>query len=64
MLYFLAGVSSLGAATLSSWYVRPVDGKLSPRISMFWEPYVAIVIVGFIIFGFGLLGLGVAGVIK
>ena len=42
----LAGGLMIGAAILLLWYVRPIDGKVSPRLKPSIEPYAAVAIIG------------------
>ena len=50
-IYLLVGILMVCAATLLFWFVRPVDGKVSPRLNPFTEPYAAVVILGLGVFG-------------
>lgn len=47
----LVGVLMVGAAIVLFWYVRPVDGKVSPRLKPSIEPYAAVAILGLTAFG-------------
>ena len=53
MLYIglLAGVLMIVAAILLFWYVRPIDGKVNPRLTPLIEPYAATMILGLAAFG-------------
>ena len=53
MLYvgLLAGALMIGAAIVLFWFVRPVDGKVSPRLTPLIEPYAAVIILGLGAFG-------------
>jgi hypothetical protein len=53
MLYIglLAGVLMIGAAIVLFWYVRPIDGKVNPRLTPLIEPYAATMILGLAAFG-------------
>ena len=54
MLYFdvLIGVLMIAAAIALFWYVRPVNGAVSSRLTPLIEPYVAVAILGLSAFGF------------
>jgi uncharacterized iron-regulated membrane protein len=47
----LAGVLMIIAAGVLFWYVRPIDGKVNPRLNPLTEPYAAVVILGLAAFG-------------
>ena len=53
MLYvgLLAGALMIGAAIVLFWFVLPVDGKVSPRLTPLIEPYAAVIILGLGAFG-------------
>jgi hypothetical protein len=53
MLYvgLLAGALMIGAAIVLFWFVRPVDGKVSPKLTPLIEPYAAVIILGLGAFG-------------
>jgi hypothetical protein len=53
MLYIglLAGVLMVVAAIVLAWYVRPIDGKVNPRLTPLTEPYAATIILGLAVFG-------------
>lgn len=53
MLYIglLAGVLMIVAAIVLAWYVRPIDGKVNPRLTPLIEPYAAATILGLAVFG-------------
>jgi hypothetical protein len=53
MLYIglLAGVLMIVVAIVMAWYVRPIDGKVSPRLTPLTEPYAATIILGLAAFG-------------
>ncbi len=53
MLYIglLAGVLMIVVAIVMAWYVRPIDGKVSPRLTPLTEPYAATIILGLGVFG-------------
>jgi hypothetical protein len=53
MLYIglLAGVLMFVVAIVLAWYVRPIDGKVNPRLSPLIEPYAAVMILGLAVFG-------------
>ena len=53
MLYFdvIAGVLMIVVAIVLLWSVRPVDGKVNPKLSPAVEPYAAVVILGLGVFG-------------
>ena len=39
------------AAIVLAWYVRPIDGKVNPRLTPLIEPYAATMILGLAAFG-------------
>ena len=47
----LAGVLMISAACVLFWYVRPIDGKVNPRLNPLIEPYAAVLILGLAAFG-------------
>ena len=47
----LAGVLMIIAAGVLFWYVRPIDGKVNPRLNPLIEPYAAFLILGLAAFG-------------
>ena len=47
----LAGVLMISAACVLFWYVRPIDGKVNPRLTRLIEPYAAVLILGLAAFG-------------
>lgn len=53
MLYFdmIVGVLMVVVAMALLWAVRPVDGKVNPKLSPAVEPYAAVVILGLTVFG-------------
>lgn len=53
MLYIglLAGILMIVAAIVLAWYVRPIDGKVNPRLTPLIEPYAATMILGLAAFG-------------
>ena len=53
MLYIgmLVGGLMIGAAIVLFWFVRPVDGKVNPRLNPLTEPYAAVMILGLAAFG-------------
>ncbi|HEU5444010.1 MAG TPA: hypothetical protein VFU70_00465 [Pseudolabrys sp.] len=53
MLYIglLAGVLMIVVAIVLAWYVRPIDGKVNPRLAPLVEPYAATIILGLAVFG-------------
>ena len=53
MIYvdLLAGVLMIVAACVLYWYVRPIDGKVNPRLNPLTEPYAAVLILGLTAFG-------------
>jgi hypothetical protein len=53
MLYIgmLVGGLMIGAAIVLFWFVRPVDGKVNPRLTPLIEPYAAVMILGLAAFG-------------
>jgi hypothetical protein len=53
MLYIglLAGVLMIVVAIVLAWYVRPIDGKVNPRLTPLIEPYAAATILGLAVFG-------------
>jgi hypothetical protein len=42
-------LAAAGLALL--WFVRPIDGKVNPRLNPFIEPYAAVLILGLLAFG-------------
>ena len=50
-IYLFMGILMIGAASLLFWFVRPVDGKVNPRLTPFTETYAAVVILGLGAFG-------------
>jgi hypothetical protein len=53
MLYVdvLVGVLMILASVALFWYVRPIDGKVNPRLTPLTEPYAAVLILGLAAFG-------------
>ena len=53
MLYVdvLAGILMIGAGCVLYWYMRPIDGKVNPRLKPSLESYVAVAVVGLTAFG-------------
>jgi hypothetical protein len=53
MLYIglLAGLFMIVVAIVLAWYVRPIDGKVNPRLTPLTEPYTATIILGLAVFG-------------
>jgi len=41
----IAGVLMIIAAGCLAWYVRPVDGKVNPRLKPASEPYVVVTVI-------------------
>jgi hypothetical protein len=50
-IYLLLGILMVCAAILLFWFVRPVDGKVNPRLNPLIEPYAAVLILGLAAFG-------------
>ena len=47
----IVGLLMVAAGVTLFWFVRPIDGKVSPRLNPFIEPYAAVLILGLIAFG-------------
>ena len=63
MLNVLIGVATLIVAAFAFWSILPVGGKINPRITPAWEPYIVVVIVFFFGIGIGLIITGAYDVI-
>ena len=47
----IVGLLLVAAGVTLYWFVRPIDGKVSPRLNPFIEPYAAVLILGLLVFG-------------
>jgi uncharacterized iron-regulated membrane protein len=59
----LAGVLMIIAAGVLFWYVRPIDGKVNPRLNPLTEPYAAVVILALATFGLAASLFGLASLL-
>ena len=47
----IVGLLMVGAGVALYWFVRPIDGKVNPRLNPFTETYAAVLILGLLAFG-------------
>jgi hypothetical protein len=47
----IVGFLLIAAGVALFWFVRPIDGKVNPRLNPFTEPYAAVLILGLLVFG-------------
>jgi hypothetical protein len=48
---FIVGLLTITGGFALLWFVRPIDGKVNPRLNPFTEPYAAVLILGLLVFG-------------
>jgi hypothetical protein len=47
----IIGLLMVAGGVALFWFLRPIDGKVSPRLNPFAEPYAAVLILGLLAFG-------------
>ena len=59
MLNISLGIAALAVTVAGFWTVRPVDGKLNPRLGPLSEIWIAVGLVGTLALGIGLIIAGI-----
>ena len=50
-IYLIVGLLMVAVGVALFWFVRPIDGKVNPRLNSFTETYAAVLILGLLAFG-------------